>query len=200
MENLEDVDEGNLTDDDPRMIEKSLQIKVEPRFAEIDNYRQVRERNDGHFARLVEKGTRKSVLVGAGLDAAYAGLLQTELQNQNAESGKTHELEQRIQWQETFDRQVKRLLLDFHLTQVPSARLNHLDRMHEWFTEHGQKQTRKARKAPNYLIADRNGIVPTGSTVNVPKKLSETTMKLNETYSPRARLERPGHILRAGPG
>jgi len=50
----------------------------------------------------------------------------------------------RTEWQESFDYRVRRLLQDIDLTEAPDCRLNHLDRMHEWFEEHGAKQTRKA--------------------------------------------------------
>merc|ERR1719436_269612 len=77
------------------------------------------------------------------------------------------DLGSRIRWQEGFERNLKLLMVDFELSEVPSCRLNHLDRMHEWFTEHGAKQMRKVKKGPSYLTADRGQEMPAGSTKNI---------------------------------
>lgn len=74
-----------------------------------------------------------------------------------------------VEWQESFDEQVKKLFIDFELTSSPNNRLNHLERMHDWFSEHGRKQTRKSKKGPSFLTADRTHSVPPGSTANVPR-------------------------------
>mmetsp|Transcript_87180 Transcript_87180/g.244630 ORF Transcript_87180/g.244630 Transcript_87180/m.244630 type:complete len:261 (-) Transcript_87180:107-889(-) len=66
----------------------------------------------------------------------------------------------RMEWQNEFDRSIKRLFIDFDFTDAPAPRLRHLDRMHEWFTSQGQKQARKAKKGPSYITMERN--VPPG--------------------------------------
>merc|ERR1712083_886745 len=55
----------------------------------------------------------------------------------------------RIGWEETFRSNVKKLIIDFKLSSDPNCRLNHLDRLHGWFTSEGRKQTRKEKDSPN---------------------------------------------------
>merc|ERR550514_2462194 len=87
-----------------------------------------------------------------------------------AKSDDAASVTERIQWQEAFDKSVRRLFVDFELSDTPSCRLNHLDRMHSWFTEQGAKQARKAQKGPSYITADRSGVMPAGSTKNIPSR------------------------------
>lgn len=73
------------------------------------------------------------------------------------------------EWQESFEGQVKKLFIDFELTSSPNSRLNHFERMNDWFSEHGRKQTRKNENSPSFLTADRTQSMPPGSTANVPR-------------------------------
>lgn len=105
----------------------------------------------------------------------------------------------RAEWQDTFDRSVRRLFVDFELSDVPSCRLNHLDRMHSWFLEHGAKQQRKVMEGPSFLVADRSSEAPAGSTRNVPVKQVERPMVtgFSSGVSPRrpsSRWQRPGNL------
>mmetsp|Transcript_9279 Transcript_9279/g.22120 ORF Transcript_9279/g.22120 Transcript_9279/m.22120 type:complete len:243 (-) Transcript_9279:125-853(-) len=92
-------------------------------------------------------------------------------------------------WQDSVDRSIKRLMLDFDLTDEPSCRLNHLDRMHDWFVRHGPKRKAPQRVdvGPNYLIAERRGREPppAGSTMLVSGVLSPTSELMSNLYSPR---------------
>mmetsp|Transcript_1746 Transcript_1746/g.5155 ORF Transcript_1746/g.5155 Transcript_1746/m.5155 type:complete len:227 (-) Transcript_1746:87-767(-) len=104
-------------------------------------------------------------------------------------------VDDRIEWQESFDRQIRMLMVDFNLTDVPQTRLRHLERMHHWFTDHGAKQSRKVQKGPSYLTAERDGTMPPGSTKNLPG-LSTTSLQLAGAYtmkSPRSSVQSPAN-------
>mmetsp|Transcript_101131 Transcript_101131/g.182532 ORF Transcript_101131/g.182532 Transcript_101131/m.182532 type:complete len:265 (-) Transcript_101131:130-924(-) len=97
-------------------------------------------------------------------------------------------LAERPEWQETMDRKIKRLMVDFDLSDVPSCRLNHLDRMHNWLTNFGGGIAQSAAPgSPGYLTANRNSRqpLPAGSTSNIPVGLHPTTEMLKTMYSPR---------------
>jgi len=88
-------------------------------------------------------------------------------------------VDNRLEWQECFDHKVRRLFVDFQLSEVPACRLNHIERMHNWFEEHGAKQTRKAREGPSYLTADRSEKMWEGSTKDLPKNGNASTQRPN---------------------
>lgn len=77
----------------------------------------------------------------------------------------------RLEWQESFDHEFTRLLVDFQLSDVPACRLNHLERMHNWFEEHGAKPARKKPEGPSYLTADRSEKMWEGSTKDLPRNV-----------------------------
>merc|ERR1712183_161259 len=62
----------------------------------------------------------------------------------------------RVEWEESFRSNVKKLMVDFKLTSDPSCRLHHLDRLHNWFTKEGKKQTRKEKPAPSFLTYENH--------------------------------------------
>jgi len=64
-------------------------------------------------------------------------------------------VEGRVEWQRSFDRSLKRLMIDFELSDMPACRLGHLDRMHKWFTTQGGKQARVAQGGPSYITVDK---------------------------------------------
>jgi len=74
-----------------------------------------------------------------------------------------------LEWQESFDVKVKKLFIDFELTNSPNSRMNHHERMHDWFAVHGQKEIRKSKGGPSFLTADRTRSMPPGSTANIPR-------------------------------
>lgn len=88
-------------------------------------------------------------------------------------------------WEQAFNGSVKRLLVDFDLSEDPKYRLNHLDRVHNWFVAHGHKKSRKVQKTPNYLKVEKNEPVPAGSTVHVSGQLSNTSLILAGSMSMR---------------
>ncbi|CAK9049368.1 unnamed protein product [Durusdinium trenchii] len=93
-------------------------------------------------------------------------------------------------WQDSVDRSIKRLMVDFDLTDEPSCRLHHLERMHDWFVRHGPKGKAPAMPeigGPSYLRAERNSRepAPAGSTQNLAGVLSPSSELMARMYSPR---------------
>lgn len=166
------------------VVMQSLRLTSDPRFAAIKHYRDTRA-DDHHFQRLMNKTQVPSKTDGA----CAASISFNDIANMEcaaaAEKGekKYYALQERIHWQEAFDKSVSQLLVDFDLTHEPNCRLSHLDRMHGWFLEHGGKQQRKAQKAPGYLTADRTASrMPAGSARDLGGKLSGTSQLLAGSY------------------
>lgn len=94
-------------------------------------------------------------------------------------------------WQDSVDRSIKRLMVDFDLTDEPSCRLHHLERMHDWFLRHGPKgkaaQPESSADGPSYLRAERNTRqpAPAGSMQGFSGVLSPTSELMSSMYSPR---------------
>mmetsp|Transcript_53797 Transcript_53797/g.156878 ORF Transcript_53797/g.156878 Transcript_53797/m.156878 type:complete len:236 (-) Transcript_53797:134-841(-) len=170
---LVEADEGLLT--------KSLQMHHDTRFDTMDFYRQHGGTSDdkGHFARMCQTNRKMHGLIEqqkkvSGKDG-FDDIAAREVDDETFDGKRilrvaAASVTSRVDWQEAFDKSVKRLFVDFELTQSPGCRLNHLDRMHGWFTEHGAKQTRKDQKGPSYLTADRKAEPLPGSTRNVPSR------------------------------
>mmetsp|Transcript_23190 Transcript_23190/g.66892 ORF Transcript_23190/g.66892 Transcript_23190/m.66892 type:complete len:236 (+) Transcript_23190:161-868(+) len=180
--------------EDEEQVFKSLQLAHDFRYDTMDYYRTHggTASNDGHFARIVQTNRRmhgmneKMKTVGQESDFCDIAIREIEepVNSWDQRYTPSASVSDRVAWQESFDREVKKLFVDFELTDSPHCRLNHLDRMHEWFTTHGQKQARKAKKGPNYLIADRGGVMPAGSTKNIPSTLSSTSQVLRTAFEP----------------
>eukprot|EP00913_Durusdinium_trenchii_P027467 g25760.t2 len=86
--------------------------------------------------------------------------------------------------------ELRRLMVDFDLTDEPSCRLHHLERMHDWFVRHGPKGKAPAMPeigGPSYLRAERNSRepAPAGSTQNLAGVLSPSRELMARMYSPR---------------
>mmetsp|Transcript_63873 Transcript_63873/g.101237 ORF Transcript_63873/g.101237 Transcript_63873/m.101237 type:complete len:227 (+) Transcript_63873:63-743(+) len=168
--------------EDDELTLKSLRITEDPRMKAIRHYRD-HAKDNTHFAHLLNHGA-----TFAPKEATSEGLTFTDIANmetkQESAQMRTNQysLQERVDWQESFDKSVTRLMVDFDLTHEPGCRLNHLDRMSKWFVDHGGKQQRKARKAPSYLVADRTGKLPPGSTANLAGKLSGTSQLLAGSY------------------
>lgn len=184
---------------DEELIQKSLRLPNDPRFVEIKHY--TNSGNEGHFARLME-GRRLSagpVDARSSSDLTFTDAANVVLQNEPSLQSqrlkcKQFELSERAGWQQCFDSSVSRLMIDFDLSHDAQCRLNHLDRMHAWYEEHGGKQQRKAEKAPNYLTADRTGKMPAGSTANVSTNLSGTSLLLAGAFALRGNRSPNGSV------
>eukprot|EP00420_Gonyaulax_spinifera_P002021 CAMPEP_0197938770 /NCGR_PEP_ID=MMETSP1439-20131203/118671_1 /TAXON_ID=66791 /ORGANISM="Gonyaulax spinifera, Strain CCMP409" /LENGTH=242 /DNA_ID=CAMNT_0043561853 /DNA_START=18 /DNA_END=747 /DNA_ORIENTATION=- len=185
----------DVVDEDPedeKAMIKSLQIKTDERYAAIRYYRDHggTASKDGHFARMVRTNRQliglpqdKTVLnENSDLADVSNWTLEAERFGGRQQRQAVANVGDRIEWQESFDQKVRRLLVDFQLSDAPSCRLNHLDRVHGWFEEHGAKQARKVREGPNYLTADRSGRMPAGSTKNLPGSLSTTSQILSNAF------------------
>merc|ERR1711879_141764 len=184
----------------PHDLTKSLEIPLDVRYQEMDHYKDHGGTNskDGHFARLIATNRRLQGLKELAPDATHD---PDEVMKGELEPEKKPEqisIQGRVNWQRNFDREVKGLFQDFQLTDVPTCRLNHLERMGTWFTTHGAKQARKVKAGPSYLTADRALPVPPGSTKDLPSSTNNTTLILREEFmlprkpspSPRARAWR----------
>lgn len=84
----------------------------------------------------------------------------------------------RIGWEESFKSNVKQLMVDFKLSSDPSCRLNHLDRMHTWFSKEGKKQVKKETASPNYLTFDKNSQPWPGSVRDIAQPTDPCTLHL----------------------
>jgi len=149
---------------------RSVRIRNEPRFKEIEHY----TRSSDHFQHLIDRsGSETTTKRRSSLTT-----IKIEQIDSPEANGLSKEVKERAEWQMAFDRSVKRLLIDFDLSDEPTLRLGHLDRMHSWFVTHGQKQRRKAKPPPNFLVIEKNGVVPGGSTQHISGKLSATALTL----------------------
>mmetsp|Transcript_38448 Transcript_38448/g.86681 ORF Transcript_38448/g.86681 Transcript_38448/m.86681 type:complete len:241 (-) Transcript_38448:197-919(-) len=180
--------------EEEKQVFKSLQISHDTRYDAMDYYRVHggTASSTGHFARICQINRRMhglpEVKKTLGDGASLQDLVELELEEpvndwERVAYTPAASVAERIEWQESFDKEVKRLFVDFELTDQPACRLNHLDRMHSWFTEHGAKQARKVVKGPNFLVMDRKGRLPPGSTKNIPTKLSNTTQVLASEFT-----------------
>mmetsp|Transcript_106946 Transcript_106946/g.319796 ORF Transcript_106946/g.319796 Transcript_106946/m.319796 type:complete len:214 (+) Transcript_106946:133-774(+) len=162
-------------EDDPDMV-RSLQIKNDERFIAMNRYKEASSGGqvNAHFARILQN--RGASARPSGRDSPKASELELP-----AIRGSNTGIDQRMQWQEAFDTRVRRLLVDFQLSDEPSCRLKHLDRMHDWFEEHGAKQIRKTQEGPNFITADRTGRMPAGSTKDIPPITDVATQLLSST-------------------
>mmetsp|Transcript_85205 Transcript_85205/g.198100 ORF Transcript_85205/g.198100 Transcript_85205/m.198100 type:complete len:181 (+) Transcript_85205:155-697(+) len=81
-----------------------------------------------------------------------------------------------MQWRETMDHSVRRLMQDMELARddrlkasADKVRCKHLDKMHEWFEKHSMKETKKPKLAPPYVRYNLGGPVMPGSLRVAPK-------------------------------
>lgn len=159
-------------------MQRSLQLSNDERYQMMHRFRN--QSSDGHFANLrkqarrmnsvdKEKLTEDQKVKEEFVEIAMRNLSGTESYEAKAREAAVN-VSQRIHWQEQFERSINRLLQDFELSDVPSCRLNHLDRMHQWFEEQGGKQVRMGQPGPSYLTADPSERPLPGSTRDLPNK------------------------------
>jgi len=96
----------------------------------------------------------------------------------------------RVQWEESFRSNVKKLTGGFDLTRDPGCRLHHLDRLHNWFTKEGKKQTRKEKPAPNFLTFENHMSPLPGSARSIAPPSSTATVNLACTLQMHKRCPR----------
>mmetsp|Transcript_122195 Transcript_122195/g.243275 ORF Transcript_122195/g.243275 Transcript_122195/m.243275 type:complete len:196 (+) Transcript_122195:84-671(+) len=160
------------------MISRSLQIKNDKRYQDIDYYQKTSETADSHYARMIQRSRRMQGLPEEQTvlkeDSSHAEIASWNEEfdesdvfwsrKQSMKEPATN-IQGRTEWQNSFDHRIRRLLQDFDFTEAPDCRLKHLDKMHEWFDEHGAKQTRKAKEGPSYIKLERTEERPAGSTL-----------------------------------
>lgn len=108
----------------------------------------------------------------------------------------------RIAWEDSFKANMKQLMVDFNLTTDPDCRLNHLERMHEWFLNEGQKQARKDQPLPQFLTTDKYEQPAPGSTRggNVAGPVNSLTLGLSTAFKKLPTTERLGKHFGVVPG
>jgi hypothetical protein len=162
------------------MILQSLRLKNDVRYEAMERYRDsggARSQNS-HFQRMLRRNRRMQ-----GLPEEEPVLDRNSTHNDISEwdmefkestaamqkqlrggtTSATSSIQDRVNWQNGFDKQVRRLLQDFDFSDSPGCRLNHLERMHHWFQHHGAKTARKAKIVPNFITVDRNSSPVPGS-------------------------------------
>mmetsp|Transcript_6822 Transcript_6822/g.15576 ORF Transcript_6822/g.15576 Transcript_6822/m.15576 type:complete len:217 (+) Transcript_6822:84-734(+) len=165
---------------------KSLQIGQDSRYRQMDYYRRQR------LPKALEGWEE-----GFVKDKTYEEVCEKEVQedldiwtDERIVRKKVSSIEDRKDWQESMDRHVRQLLIDFDLTEVPPTRLGHLDRMHDWFVLHGCRQVRKVVEGPNYLLSPRDGPTVPGSTRQIPPP-SAASLQLAGAYSMKHSSKKP---------
>ncbi|CAJ1404668.1 unnamed protein product [Effrenium voratum] len=104
----------------------------------------------------------------------------------------------RLAWRHEMDRQVKRLMQDTHFAlddrineEVKhTLRVNHADRMYDWYGKHGMKQARKEREAPAHLRFNPEDSVMPGS-LRRPKETAPALLGTASTPVPTLTIEVP---------
>jgi len=179
-------------DNKNREMMRSLQIAHDPRYQKIEHYKDAEStRLEGMLSgtskmpRLYPEpwgfpeplGSRSMYKCGTCPEEDEA----KRLAEQECEGFKNMTFERfkgRIGWEESFKSNVKQLMVDFSLTNNPSCRLNHLDRMHNWFGKEGKKQAKKETASPNYLTFEKHARPLPGSARDVAPPVSSLTLDL----------------------
>lgn len=175
---------------------RSMQIGIDERFLKMNHYRNHGGSKADHFSRLTGKNrqlqARGDKLKSEDVDeeVEFKDLMAMEEEVENDEPWQIRKkpacsVNDRVEWQESFDRKVNNLFMDFQLSDAPHCRLNHLERMDKWFSNHGAKQTRKATRGPSYLTVEKGAVPPIGSARTIPSSLGSTSQILAGSYTPR---------------
>jgi len=97
---------------------------------------------------------------------------------------------------EAFSNTMRRLMIDFELSDDADCKLHHLERLHSWFTEQGLKKVRKKPDPPKFLALEvpHGGVAgrwPKGCPRNNDAPLSDRALTLSGTMTMRrsAQLE-----------
>merc|ERR1712008_568030 len=171
--------------DTEEAILRSLRLKTDTRYETMQRYRDEggMHSSSSHFQRMLKRSRRMNGLPETETvlkkDSSHAAMAQWNREFEESDVAMTKEvheptatIQDRINWQHGFDHSVRRLLQDFDLSDSPGCRLNHLERMHHWFQQHGAKTARKAERGPNFLTMDRNSSPAPGSAMHRPSPSS----------------------------
>jgi len=190
------------------LADKSLALCLDPRYKEMTRFQQNSAKAGSHFAKLMGNKTKSDNEESddgddGDDDHATTGFADiAALEQQAARAGEAPDvsaMKGRMNWQLDFDRTMKRLFVDFELSDTAACRIGHLDRMHNFFLKSGQKQVRKTKEGPSYLVVDNRRERPPGSTACVPpldedsKAAVEGLFTTNKSRC-RGRIHRPGGL------
>jgi len=159
---------------------QSIRLKTDTRYEAIESYRDHggASSESSHFQRVLKRNRRMQGLPEEEpvLDkkSTHKDISEWDIEfkestvsmqrrQREGDREPTSTIQDRVNWQTGFDRQVRRLLQDFEFSDSPGCRLNHLTRMHDWFQHHGAKTARKAKTIPNYITVDRDSSPVPGS-------------------------------------
>eukprot|EP00927_Polykrikos_kofoidii_P032415 TRINITY_DN27621_c0_g2_i1.p1 TRINITY_DN27621_c0_g2~~TRINITY_DN27621_c0_g2_i1.p1 ORF type:complete len:274 (+),score=47.20 TRINITY_DN27621_c0_g2_i1:124-945(+) len=181
------------------VLEKALQMRNDPRYKDMQRFQERGNDKDGHFARLVCRRTVKprkdadstssptSPRKSESAVSNESGDVFDDIARKEAEiddhmadnSGLALKPKSRpdvagvagrLDWQRAFAKSLGRLMIDFDLATAPAQKVGHLDRMHDWFTKQGQKQGRKTKEGPSYVVGSerRPGCTTNGWMISSP--------------------------------
>jgi len=111
----------------------------------------------------------------------------------------------RTNWEESLTTEVRHLMVDFKLSNDPKCRLNHLERVHDWFSREGRKKAKQmSQPASRHFLtfekyqAPRPGSLRGGVSATTP---AEATVGLAMSWRvPYAsRLEKSFNIVPGPP-
>lgn len=119
----------------------------------------------------------------------FQALANREVQAGSA-GNRTEKFAGRVNWETSFRSNMTSLMVDFNLTTDPGCRLHHLDRLHNWFTKEGRKQTRKEKPAPNFLTFENHLAPLPGSARSIAPPSSIETCNLACTLQMQNRCPR----------
>jgi hypothetical protein len=100
-------------------------------------------------------------------------------------------LQSRLDWRESMDKQLERLILDMDLMQDKSVRgrcdrqrCQHLDNIFQWYEQHGRKEARKEVAGPAYLKYSADSPVMPGSLRIAPMEDHRPRSMKNSSSAP----------------
>eukprot|EP00419_Tripos_fusus_P000064 CAMPEP_0172685360 /NCGR_PEP_ID=MMETSP1074-20121228/20185_1 /TAXON_ID=2916 /ORGANISM="Ceratium fusus, Strain PA161109" /LENGTH=265 /DNA_ID=CAMNT_0013504491 /DNA_START=53 /DNA_END=850 /DNA_ORIENTATION=- len=180
--------------DTEEAILQSLRLKNDTRYETMERYRDSggARSQSSHFQRILRRNRRMHGLPEEeptlNQESNHMDISEWDIefkestvsmqkQAQNTLREPTASIQDRIAWQEGFDKNVRRLLQDFDFNDSPGCRLNHLERTHNWFQHHGSKTARKAKIGPNFITMDRNSPAVPGSALHVSERYSPPSQR-----------------------
>lgn len=160
----DEIARGIVNAEEFSMKTKSLDMMKDPRYKEIDHFTKVAPSLFGEDSGAKDPLAKNSLATGTSTTSQLLSLDQDlESPARGSLAGVSPHspggalakaLENKGKMQRNFETSVKRLMVDFSLSDDPYCRTNHLDRMHSWFKNHGKKQVKKAKDSPGYLTFD----------------------------------------------
>merc|ERR1719456_1688121 len=97
-----------------RQVQQSLRLRNDPRYKEIEHYAAVQSAGKGHFSQVQKRASVDSVGMASVLPQS------TEPEVHQAAGGPV--MAGRLSWQKAFDTNVRKLMIDFSLTEDPGCR------------------------------------------------------------------------------